>query len=318
MSVQYKDYYDILGVSRSATDKEIKSAFRKLARKYHPDVDPSAEDKFKELNEAYEVLGDAEKRKRYDSLGSNWKGGQGFNPQDFSSFGGGFDFNNAGFGQSGFSDFFDILFGQMGGNMGGFSQSGFSSQYQNMGSDYGFGQGGGRRQAAQKPQAIEQPLYLTLEEVANGAQRSIYIEHSGKRLTVNVPKGVQAGAKIRLAGEGANTPVGKGDVYLVIHYNHHHKFHRDGQNLTYEAEVPVYDLVLGGDLSIPTLQKPVTLKVPAGSQSGQIMRLKGQGLPGKDKTGDLHIKLKAITPGKPSEKERDLYQKLKDLASKSH
>ncbi|MEB3287835.1 MAG: DnaJ C-terminal domain-containing protein [Vampirovibrionales bacterium] len=334
MSVQYKDYYAILGVSRTASDKEIKSAFRKLARQYHPDVNPQAEDKFKDINEAYEVLGDADKRRMYDNLGPNWKNGQSVNPNDFGGFGNGAygsgGFSGADFANSGFSDFFDALFGQMGmgsasfgasgfPGMGGYSTGGYNVQY---GEDI-FSQARGGNRGANKSarsqkvpeKAIEQPLYLTLEEVAQGVQKTVYLEHSAKRLSVNVPKGVKQGAKIRLAGEGASLQQGKrGDVYLVVHYNRHAHFTLEGANLLYEAEVPVYDLVLGGELSVPTLTKPVTLKIPEGSQPGRLMRLKGQGLPQKDGTGDLLVRLKASLPSQPSDQEKSLYQALREAS----
>lgn len=334
MSVQYKDYYEILGVSRGASEKEIKSAYKKLARKYHPDVNPEGAEKFKEVNEAYEVLGDQKKRQMYDQLGANWRHGQSFDPSS-AAYGGGINFEDifgAGFGQgqrggaqyqyqtTGFSDFFDTLFGNMGINMadlGGFS-AGPGGYYQTQA-----GPGGGfYQQSAQQPRQtarqnldVEQPLTLNLEEVAGGAQKQVAIRHSGKSVTVKVPRGVKSGSKIRLSGEGQTGPGGrKGDLHLVVHFSKHPQFNLDGDKLIYEATVSPADLVLGAELSVPTLAgQKLTLTVPPGTQPGKLMRLKGQGLPIKSGQGDLFVRLNVRIPASPSEKEKELYQKLRDI-----
>lgn len=316
MGVEYKDYYKILGVPRTASEKEIKGAYRKLAREYHPDVNPGAVDKFKDINEAYEVLKDPGKRKMYDSLGSNWRAGQNFNPPP------GFDgwqtvnMNDLG-DMGGFSNFFEMLFGGLGGR-GGFSGGqgfpGGGGFYEDMG---GRGQQAGARRQA-RPQAeqlnIEEDLYLDLEEVATGTRKEI-VAPSGKRLTVNVPKGVAEGAKIRLAGEGAQGYGGQGDLLLVVHYRKHPKFKLEEGNLVYEAPVPVPDLVLGGEIRVPTLHGELSMTIPAGTQPGRLMRLKGQGLPKKDgKTiGDLLVRPRAVIPEHPSDREKELYTELRGL-----
>lgn len=321
MGVEYKDYYSILGVSRNATEKEIKSAYRKLAREYHPDVNPSAENKFKDINEAYEALKDPEKRKLYDSLGSNWRQGQNFNPPP------GFDgWQNVNMGDmGGFSSFFDVLFG---GGMGGMGGGGFSAQgfpgggaagYEDLFSGMGGrGQRSGARGQAQPPEQlnIEEDLYLDLEEVATGVSKEV-VTPGRKRLTVNIPKGVKEGAKIRLAGEGRQGLRGKGDLLLVVKYRKHPKFKLEEDTLVYEAPVPVPDLVLGAEIKIPTLQGELSMKIPAGTQPGRLMRLKGQGMPGKDgkSAGDLLVRPQAVVPKHPSEREIALYQELQALHS---
>lgn len=327
MGVEYKDYYNILGVSRNATEKEIKAAYRKLAREYHPDVNPGAADKFKDINEAYEALKDPEKRKLYDSLGANWRQGQNFTPPP------GFEgYQTVDFGDmGGFSSFFDILFGGgMGGAGRGFSGQGFPGQGFGGGGAAGFedlfgaaqqqqrgrGPRGGARGQAQPPEQlnVEEDLYLDLEEVATGVSKEV-VTPSGKRVTVNIPKGVKQGAKIRLAGEGRQGRTGRGDLLLVVHYRKHARFKVEDDNLVYEAPVPVPDLVLGGEIQVPTLHGEVSMTLPVGTQPGRLMRLKGQGLPGKDgMTGDLLVRPKAVIPAHPSEREKELYQELQTLA----
>ncbi len=304
MSIQYKDYYQILGVSRSASEKEIKSAFRKLARQYHPDVNPAHTEKFKEINEAYEVLSDPEKRKRYDSLGADWRHGgdfkpppgfngfsQGINMQDLGAmFSGGSGFGGAGMG--GFSDFFDILFGQ-----------GFSTQQ------------AGYPPRGKETHVPEQILPLSLEEVANGVEKSIYLQQSGRSVNVKVPKGVKDGAKIRLRGEG---PQGS-DLFLRVQFQNHPTFQVDGLNLKASMDIPVADMALGGTVSIQTLSGRFEVTLPAGSQSGKTIRLKGQGLPASHdgNPGDLLLTLQAAIPKTLSQKEKQLYEQLKALSRSS-
>ncbi len=323
MGVEYKDYYSILGVSRNATDKEIRSAYRKLAREYHPDVNQGSDEKFKELNEAYEALKDPQKRKLYDSLGSNWRQGQNFNPPP------GFDgWQNVNMGDmGGFSSFFDVLFGGMGG-AGGFSSSqgfpgqgfpgGGSAGYDDLFSGMGAGRGrqsGARGQSQPSEQLnIEEDLYLDLEEVATGVSKEV-VTPSGKRLTVNVPKGVKSGAKIRLAGEGSQGRRGRGDLLLVVKYRKHPKFKLEEDALVYEAPVPVADLVLGGEIKVPTLHGELSMTLPPGTQPGRLMRLKGQGIPAKDgkSNGDLLVRPKAVIPEHLTEREKVLYEELQAL-----
>lgn len=325
MAVEYKDYYQILGISKNASEKEIRSAYRKLAREHHPDVNAGNDKKFKEINEAYEALKDPEKRKLYDSLGANWRQGQNFNPPP--GFNGGYDSVDLG-DMGGFSSFFDILFGGAAGGRG-FSAQGFpgggGSGYEDLFGGSGQPQGGYRRQqhpggAASKPEQlnIEEKLYLDLEEVASGLRKEV-ITPSGKRLTVNIPKGVKQGGKIRLSGEGHQGRSGRGDLLLVVHYRKHPHFKVEDENLVYEAALPVPDLVLGTEIKVPTLHGEVSMRIPAGTQPGRLMRLKAQGLPSKDgKTvGDLLVRPKALIPVEPSEQEKALYQQLQALQSSS-
>ncbi len=323
MGVEYKDYYSILGVSRNATQKEIKSAYRQKAREFHPDVNPGATEKFKDINEAHEALKDPEKRKMYDSLGANWRQGQSYTPPP--GYGGGGGYQNVDFGDmGGFSSFFDVLFGAgaQGGARGfggqGFPGGGFSGF--EGGPPPGGGRGRGNPQAqAQPPEQLhlEEDLYLDLEEVARGIQKEVTTP-SGKRLTVNIPKGVTPGAKIRLAGEGKQGRRGQGDLHLVVRYRKHPQFKVEENNLVYEAPVPVADLVLGIEIQVPTLQGEVSMRIPPGTQPGRLMRLKGQGLPAKDgkTTGDLLVRPKAVIPEQPSERELELYQELRALSQR--
>jgi len=327
MSVKYKDYYDILGVTREATEKEIKSAYRKLARQYHPDVNPGAEEKFKEINEAYEVLSDPKKREMFNQLGNNWRHGAQFDPSDFGGFGG-FGggaqhinlndlFGGGGAGASGFSDFFDLLFGGMGG----------LHIAPRTGQPMGTGGSGSRgtyhshsRQRhphathGPSPADVEQTLVLTLEEVATGVEKVIYAAHSGEALTVKVPKGVKNGGKIRLSGKGKAC----GNLYLVVTYQKHPQFTVDGLNIIYDAKIPVYDLVLGSEITVPTLTgESGMLRIPAQTQSGQLMRLKGKGLTDGKTTGDLHVRLRAVLPETLTDEEVALYQQLKILRTQT-
>jgi curved DNA-binding protein len=328
MGVSYKDYYKILGVGRDASEKEIKSSYRKLARQYHPDVNPTGAEQFKDINEAYEVLGDVEKRKRYDSLGANWRDGAGFNPppgfEQYSTFNMG-DFAS-GFGGGGFSDFFNILFGQggFGGSPGaGGGHAGYADPYMGTAGGYDpFMQaarqprgGHGQARGHQQIQTIEQPLVLSLEDVYRGVQKNVILRHSGKSVTVNVPKGVKPGAKIRLAGEGQRTNTGRsGDVHLIVEYAKHARYDVDGLNLIVDVPVAVPDVVLGCEATVDTMDGSVSISIPAGTQTGRMLRIKGYGLPGKDGAkGDLLARVKPMIPTHPSPEERELYEKLRQL-----
>ena len=313
MPAQYRDYYETLGVSKTATSDELKSAFRKLARKYHPDTatdKKNAEEKFKELNEAYEVLSDPEKRKKYDELGPNWQQGgfppppggtggrqQGF-PGGFES--GGTDFH---FGGTGYSDFFEQMFGARRGRSRGFSDFDFEEATPMRGQD------------------VEADLLATLEEALNGSTRQISFRRgdSGKvqTYTVKIPKGVHQGQRIRLAGQGgAGGARGEaGDLFLRIKFERHPDFEVDGSDLIYELELPVHQLVLGCDAEVPTLDGRARFPIPPGTQSGRKFRFAGRGLPkAQGERGDLYAAVSAVLPQNLGEKEKDLGRQLAALS----
>lgn len=336
--MDYKDYYKILGVDKKASEKEIKSAYRKLARKYHPDVNPgdkSAETKFKEINEAHAVLTDADKRKKYDTLGPDWekrfqqsyRPGQG--PYTYTQGG------NA--GTADFSDFFEGLFGQRGAPSG--------TNTANFDFDLGslFGRGRGKQQqVAQRGADVEQGVDITLSEAFHGVERAFTLQtpqtcptcqgagvmdnHAcptcqgagtalkSKRLEVKIPAGVREGSRVRVAGEG-NPGVGAapaGDLYLVVHMAPDTRFRREGDDLYTDVTLPMTRLVLGGEVEVPTLDGRVTMRVPAGSQNGRTLRLGGQGMPQlkTGQRGNLYAKLVALLPTTLDEHQKDLFQQL--------
>jgi DnaJ-class molecular chaperone len=327
--MDFKDYYSTLGVSKTASDKEIKQAFRKLARKYHPDVNPgdkAAEAKFKEVNEANEVLSDAQKRKKYDELGANWRayenappgagaygGGSPFGGQwgQGAQGGGGFRmseeemaemFGNAG-GDSPFSDFFTTFFGGMGGQES-------------------TGARGGRARARQrKGQDVEHPFELDLEDAMRGSVQRLQLRHDGHARTVEVriPAGVTEGSRVRVAGEGGRgTGSGpSGDLFLRVQLKPHPVFDIKGRDVYTRARVPVSVAVLGGEIDVVTPEsKTLRLKLPPGTQSGQRFRLRGHGLPnvGKaDERGDLYANVEVDIPKTLTDEERKHYEALRDL-----
>lgn len=341
--MEYKDYYETLGVKREATEAEIKSAYRKLARKFHPDVNKTkeAEQKFKDLNEAYEVLSDKEKRKRYDNLGANWHGGADFTPPpgyenfNFHQAGGGgqsFGFEDLG----GFSDFFGSLFGDM---MGGGSRRSHS-QRSNAYEGFNFGQGQSQRQPQQaKPTDLDitQNLHITAKDLFNKTPIPVrfkvmekcpscppggsFCPNCGgtgiiseqKSVNVKLPIEVNEGQKIRLKGEGkADNRGNKGDLYLKISIKDP-EYQVDGVNLTKEVEVTPAQAVLGCKKDIKTLHGNIGIKIPAGTGSGTL-RLKNLGLPTKSGGfGDLNAKIKVVIPKKLTDKQVDLYKKLAEL-----
>jgi curved DNA-binding protein len=334
MAVKFKDYYDVLGTSKTATEDDIRKAYRTLARKYHPDVNPgdkSAEEKFKEINEAYEVLSDADKRKRYDQLGPNWKAGSDFTPPpgwqnanqnanvDFGGFGDGF---GAGRGSGGFSDFFESLFG---GRRGARAGAGFRMR----GDD------------------IDAEITLSLEEAHRGGTRSISLQvnepcpecgGSGSKdgkscpncrgsgvirrqrsFDVTIPPGVRDGSVIRLAGQGEPGANGasSGDLFLHVRIEPHRLFDIVGED-DIQVEVPIspWEAALGATITVPTLDGQVEMKIPAGTQAGKTLRLRGQGLNKREgRRGDEYVRLKIVIPPKLTAKERQLFQKL---AEESH
>ncbi|MFH0793660.1 MAG: J domain-containing protein [bacterium] len=321
MSLKFKDYYEVLGVDRKASGKEIRTAFRKLARKYHPDVNPGnkkAEEKFKEINEANEVLSDAEKRKRYDQLGANWKNGMDFAPPpgwenvrfDFHTGASGQrsgSFSSLG-GESPFSDFFETLFGG-----GGFGQKPFEGgAFGNFDQD-AFAQG-----AFAGGQDVEAELTISLEEAHRGAKKSITLQSSEpgtapRRYDVKIPSGITEGQKIRLAGQGRGHPRSRraGDLYLKIHIAPHPHFRLEGSDLTIEVPIAPWEAALGAKVSVPTLDGPADLKIPSGVSSGQRLRLKEKGLSKRGGgRGDLFAHLKIVVPKQLTDQERKLYEQL--------
>jgi curved DNA-binding protein len=299
MAVSYKDYYQVLGVSRTASKEEISKAFKKLARKHHPDLndgDPKSEERFKEINEAYEVLKDKEKRKLYDQLGPDWQHGQQFQgAPGFENFhfnfgrGGGHTFKTSGgnFGGSGFSDFFETLFG--GG--GGASFRGFS----------GF--------SAPPPQDVEAQLTLSLEEAVSGGKKTITVSGPGapRTLDVSIPAGVKENARIRLSGQGSQQG---GDLYLRVHLAPHPVFRVDGNNISNAISSAPWEAVLGATVRVPTLEGDVNISIKPGTSSGQKLRLPGRGLGKGTKRGDQLVTVQINVPKKLSERESELWHSL--------
>jgi len=329
--MEYKDYYKILGVSRNATEKEIKKAYRKLARQYHPDAnpnDPTAEEKFKEINEAYEVLSDPEKRKKYDQFGAQWKHftGAGGRPEDFwqqwqpgaAGAPGGTGYRTVSpeeleemfGGAGGFSDFFEALFG-MGGRRTGPRTGGFEDIF---GGAYA-----GRTAARGRPMRgrdIEHPVDITLEEAYRGATRVLQMD--GERIEVTIPRGVKTGSRVRVAGKGEPGRNGgkPGDLYLKINVLPHPQFKREGDNLRLKLPVDLYTLILGGEVQVPTLDRPVILNIPPETNNGKTFRLRGKGMPNlkrPDQKGDLYVEVTAKLPKNLSEKEKELFRQLRAL-----
>lgn len=321
--MEFKDYYATLGVAKTATEKEIKQAFRKLARKYHPDVNPgdkAAEARFKEINEANEVLGDPEKRRKYDELGANWRayeqagagGPQGGWNVNFGGAPGGGGFRtmtqeemNAMFGEGDpFSDFFHTFFG---GAMGGQPEEGGR-------------RGRGRTRGSRQGRDVEQEIELSLDDAYHGTTRRLAIKHDGHSRTVDVriPAGVGDGSRVRIAGEGEMGAGGgkAGDLYLRIRLASHPRFERKGKDLYTKVHIPLTTAVLGGEADVPTLSgKTLRLKVPGTTQNGQTFRLKGHGMPSTNKpdTGDLYATVEVLLPKALTPEQRRHYEALAEL-----
>jgi len=301
MPAQFRDYYQTLGVPKTAATDEIRSAFRKLARKFHPDTakdKKAAEEKFKEINEAYEVLGDPENRKKYDEYGAGWQQAGG-PPPGWQQAGGrgprgarGEDFE---FGGTGFSNFFEQMFG------GGARRGG-----------RGFG---GFEEAPQRGEDAEADIMVTLEEAFHGSARQISFRRgeSGKleTFTVKIPKGIREGQRIRLAGQGGSGSAGKGDLFLRVKFQRHPDFEIEGNDLIYDLEVPAWDAVLGSTVHVPTLEGRAKLKIAPGTQPGKKLRLPGMGLPiGGGKRGDLYAVVAITVPASPDSEEKKLWEQL--------
>lgn len=316
--MNYKDYYKVLGVKKDATQKEIKKAFRKLAAKYHPDKnqgDKTAEEKFKEINEANEVLGNADKRKKYDTLGANWesyqqgggdwkqyaqqqgrgtqggaRGGQSFtfegNPSDF-------------FGQGGHSSFFDMFFGQGGGQRSS---------------------GGQRSQRGFDGQSIEAEMPITLLEAYEGSKRTF--ELNGKKMRITIKPGSYDGQRVRIKGKGHPGANGgnAGDLFIIYKLTPDHRFQRKGDDLIYKADVDLYTALLGGKVTIPTMKNSIKVTIPKGSKSGKTLRLKGKGMPvygTDDQYGNLLVKTKITLPKNLTDEEEQLFKKLQSMRASS-
>ncbi len=314
MPVQYKDYYESLGVPRTASQDEIKKSFRKLARQFHPDVakdKKKAEEKFKEINEAYEVLGDPAKRKKFDELGANWKSGSEFRPPPghggfggSQAFRGGRATGNAAdfeFGGTGFSDFFEQMFGGARRGPSGFGQSHTGEEFAERGGD------------------IEGDIMVTLDEAMRGSVREVNVRHPVGRgfktetHQVKVPPGVTEGQKLRFTGRGEPGTNGgaAGDLYLRVRLAKHPDFEVDGHNLIHELELAPWEAVLGAEISVPTLDGPVKIKISAGTQSGQKLRVRGRGLPQREGArGDLMVVTSIVTPARISDAEKKLWEHL--------
>jgi len=308
--MEYKDYYKTLGVEKNTDEKEIKKAYRRLARQHHPDVNPgdkAAEARFKEINEAYEVLSDAEKRRKYDELGQSYQrwqqtggGPSGFDWNQWSAAGGSGggpagtrvsygDINDL-FGQGGSSDFFEAIFGGMG----------------------AAGARGRSRETAAglRSQDLEHEVEISLEEAFGGAQR--IVELDGRRLEVKIPAGVKTGSRVRVAGEGPSAGsrgASRGDLYLRMKVLAHPTFERRDDDLYCELPVDLFAALLGGEVRVPTLAGSVVLRIPAGTQSGRTFRLSGQGMPklrSSQDHGDLYAKVRVMLPEKLDEREQKL------------
>ena len=311
MSVVFQDYYEILGVNRQATQADIQKAYRKMARKYHPDVnkDKGAEDKFKKVNEAYEVLKTPQTRKKYDQLGSHWRSGEPFSPPRGGAGEHGFDFSEA-FTGTGFSSFFDMLFGSQ------TKQNPYARQYSDStNSNLG---------------AIEQEatIDVTLEESLNGVEKDIIVKplvHGGsghivddeKRIRVRIPPGAIEGSKIRLKGQGRSKIKGgrSGDLVLKVRLIPNPKFNVEKHDLIGTLRVSPWEAALGAKVNVATLGKDVTVLVPAGSQGGQRLRLKGKGLPRqRGEPGDMYYEIQIVIPKILSDEERKHFEAISKVS----
>lgn len=331
--MEYKDYYAILGVPKNADEKTIKSAYRKLARTHHPDVNPGkpeSEQRFKEINEAYAVLSDDEKRKMYDRFGAEWEdyqragfgpndaprraapGGQRGNtrtmtPEEFQEvFGRGFGRSAPGgfstsFGGGGdFSDFFEAMFG---GGMAGAGSTGSRPAMR-----------------PRKGRDVDAAIEVSLEEAFSGATRALQWE-GGRRIEATVPRGVRTGSRVRISGQGEPGASGgqAGDLYLNVTVAPHPMFQREGDDLRVTVPVDLYSAVLGGEVRVPTLERPVVLTVPAGTQNGRAIRLRGLGMPNlrnPEQRGDLYAVVDVQIPADLTAEQRRLFEELRALAGK--
>lgn len=293
--MKYKDYYQVLGVSRDASKEDIKKAYRRQARKYHPDVskEASAEERFKEVNEANDVLSDPDKRAAYDQLGSSYRPGQDFRPPPgWGGMGG--DASGADF-----SDLFSQLFGGRG-QAGGGRRPGF------------------RGAEAMPGQDVEASLTLSLEEAFHGVEKhlSLSSQHGARDVKLRVPAGATPGKRLRVAGKGGRSPHGgpAGDLYLLIQIAPHPRYRLEGQDIYLDTPISPWEAALGTAITVPTLSGNVRVKVPAGSRGGQKLRLSGRGMPAASGAGSFYVQLQVVLPATLSEAERDLYEQLAKLS----
>lgn len=315
MPAEFKDYYATLGVARDASADEIKKAFRKLARLYHPDTakdKKTAEAKFKEINEANEVLSDPDKRKKYDTLGAGWQDAGNFQPPPSGAGGQEQDFH---FGGTGFSDFFEQYFS--GGSRYGFPQ----------GFDEGGPTGSAPRGRARRGHDIEGDILVTLEEAMHGTQRPISLQTANRQtgavqthsFEVRIPPGATDGRRIRIPGQGEPGQNGgqAGDLYLRVRHAAHPEFTTEEADMHHELDLAPWEAVLGAEVIVPTLDGSIKLRIPAGSENGQNLRVRGRGLP-KGKTGergDFFVKLQIVLPDKISDAERALWEQLRSAST---
>lgn len=304
--MDYKDYYKIMGVARDASQDEIKRVYRRLARKFHPDVskEPNAEERFKEVQEAYEVLKDPEKRAAYDQLGTQWRSGQEFRPPP--DWGRQFEFSTSGADDPGFSDFFASLFG---------THSAFAGQRAGRGRSRGGFAAAGEDHSAKVQIELEDafrggPLTIELQSPQVGEDGRVTTQP--RKLKVTLPAGVVEGQKIRLAGQGSAGIGGgsPGDLYLEIGFKPHRQFQVEGRDVTVKLPVAPWEAALGATVQVPTLAGLVDMRIPAGARAGQRLRLKGRGLPGST-PGDQYVEIKIVLPPADTPKARELYETMK-------
>ena len=327
-ATDFKDYYAVLGVSKSADSNEVKRAYRKLARKYHPDLNPgdkAAEAKFKDVNEAYEVLSDKDKRQKYDQFGQYWKQAGGSGAGWPGGMGGpGANFDNFDFGRYGsFDEFINELLGRFGSNGPGPAAGGRAGNYgyrtqarQAPPGNFGFGDYGRSTSASSKGQDVESPIKLTFSEAFRGVQQNLNLGQ--ETIKVRIPPGAKPGSRIRIREKGGMDPFTRrrGDLYLVVQLQPHAFFKFDGDNLSCEIPITPDEAVLGGSIEVPTPDGPVAMNVPAGIRSGQTLRLRGKGWPKlKGGRGDQMVTVSIMPPKTLTPIEREYYEKLKEHRS---
>jgi len=310
MAMEYKDYYKILGVDRNADDKTIKHAYRRLARKHHPDVSKAkgAAERFKEINEAYEVLSDPEKRKRYDSLGPDWQRFAQAGAGPFEGFRVHFGGRGGDLGDLGnFSDFFRTIFGDLGVR----GRDPFADLSEEI--------GGGRGSRRARGQDVEAAVEVSLEEAFRGSARTVDVD--GRRLEVKIPAGVDTGSRVRVAGGGVPSGAGggRGDLYLTVTVRPHPFFERKGDDLYVDLPVTVAEAALGAEAEVPTLRGKVSMKIPPETSSGRTFRLPGYGMPRLrgGTAGDQYVQIKVVVPSGLSARERQLFEELKRLRTEN-